>query len=139
MQYSIIWLEINFFFWTRWMSYGLCFLVGWMWNHSWEVYEENQIMKMLWRWSWRNVKMNMDAKAEVLSVISQVRWRISKINNEVFHGKFWGNEYRTQLITFNAIKRTSLQSSRERSYRLRMEKTYSKSRRMIVILLWISY
>ena len=67
-----------YFSWTRWMSYGLCFLAGWMWNHDWGAYEENQILKMLLRWSWRNVKINMDVKAEVLPLRSQVRGRISK-------------------------------------------------------------
>ena len=74
---------------------------------------------------------------------SQVRGRISKINSEVCHGKFRaqhifkrqdGNAYKAQLITLNAKKRTSLQSSRERSYRLRMEQTYLNPRRVIVIL-----
>ena len=133
-----------YFYWTRWMSYGFCFMAGWMWNHNWGAYEGNQLLKMLWRWYWRNVKTKMDVKAEVLFMRSQVQGRISKINSEVCHGKFQGqhifkrhdgNAYRTQLITLNGTRRTSLQSSRERSYRLRMEQTYFKSRRMIVILL----
>jgi hypothetical protein len=86
----------------------------------------------------------MDVKAEVLSVRSQVQLRILKINIEVCHGKFQdyhiferkdGNAYKVQLITLNAIRRTSLQALREIRYRLRMEQTYSKTRRMIVILL----
>ena len=40
-----------------------------------------------------------------------------------------------QLITPNEKNKTIIQSSRERSYRLRMEQTYFKIRRMIVILL----
>jgi hypothetical protein len=40
-----------------------------------------------------------------------------------------------RLITLNAKKKTCLQSSRERSYRPRMEQTYFKSRRMVIILL----
>ena len=128
------------FSWTRWMSYGLCFREEWMWNHNWGVYEENQILKMLWKWSWRNVTTYMDVKVEVLSS----PMKNSKINIEVCHGKFQvqhifkrpdGNAYRTQLITLNSKKRTSLQYFREIGYWLRMEQTYSKSRRMIVILL----
>ena len=133
-----------YFSWTRWMSYGLCFLEGWMWNHCWGAYEENQILKMLLKGSWRNVKTKMDVKEEVMSVRCQVRWRISQINSEFCRGKFWvrhifkrhdGNEYRKQLITFNATRRTSLKSSREGNYWLSMEQTYFKSRRRIVILL----
>ena len=59
-----------------------------MLNHILGVYEENKILKILWRWYWKNVKEKMDVKVEVLSMGSQVRWRISKINSGVCHGKF---------------------------------------------------
>ena len=128
---------------TRWVSYVLCFLAGWMWN-SWGTYEENKILKILWRWSWRNVNMKMDMKAEVLSQKFQDWWRISKINDGVCHGKlqgqhifkrYDGNAFITKLSTINSKKKTSLKYSTKWSYQIRMEQTYSKSRRMIVILL----
>ena len=129
---------------TRWISYGLCFLVGWMWNQSWGTYEENQILKILWRWSWRNVKMKMDIKEEIMSEKFQDWWRISKIDGGVCHGKLWGQHifkrydedtFRIKLITLDSKKKTSLTSLREWSYQIWMEQNYSKSRRMIVILL----
>ena len=129
---------------TIWTSYGLCFLAGWMWNQSWGTYEENQILKILWRCSWRNVKMKMDIKVEVMSDKIQDWWRFSKIDGEVCHGKLRGQRifrrydedaFRTKLIILNTKKKTSLTSSRESSYQVRMEHTYSKSRSMIVILL----
>ena len=67
---------------------GECLMAGWMWNHSWGVYEENQIMKMLWTWYLKNVKQKIHVKAKVMSVRSQFWWGISKINIEVCHGKF---------------------------------------------------
>ena len=132
MWYCFIWLEIRCIFLEQgeWLM-ACVFMEGWMWNHNWGVYEENQIMKILWIWYWRNVKTKIDVKEEVLSMISQVRWRISKINSEICHGKFrgqhifkwhYGNAYRTQLITLNAKKRTSLQSSREEVIELEWSK-----------------
>ena len=32
---------------NRWISYGLCFLAGWMWNQRWGTYEEHQILMMI--------------------------------------------------------------------------------------------
>ena len=132
------------FSWTRWISYGLCFLEGWMRNQSWGVDEENKILKILWRWSWNNVKMKVDVKVEVMSMRFQDWWRIAKINSGVCHGKlrgqhifkrYDGNAFRTKVTTLNSKKKTSLKLSREWSFQIRMEQTYSKSRRMIVILL----
>jgi hypothetical protein len=107
---------------TRWISYGLCFLAGWMWNQSQGTYEENQILKILWRWSWRNVKIKIDIKAKVLSKKFQHWWKISKIDDRVCHGKLRGqhifrrydeDEFRTKLITLGSKKKTSLKSSRD--------------------------
>ena len=46
------------------------------------------LINMLGRWSWRNLKMKMNAKAKVLSVGSQFQWRNSRINDEAFHEVF---------------------------------------------------
>ena len=48
----------------------------------------NQLMKMLGRWPWRNLKMKMNAKEEVLSIRIQMQWRNSRINDESFHEVF---------------------------------------------------
>ena len=62
-----------------------------MWNQSWGTYEEHQILKILLRWSWKNVKINMDIKADVLSKKFQDWWRFSKIDGEVCHESFEAN------------------------------------------------
>ena len=129
---------------TRWISYGLCFLVGWMWNQSWGTYEEHKIFKIWWRWYLRNVNIKMDIKAKVLSNKFQDWWIFSKIDGEVCHKKLRGQhifrrydeyEFITKLITLDSKKKTSLTSLREWSYHIWMEQIYSKLRRMIVILL----
>jgi hypothetical protein len=87
-----------------------------------------------WRWSWRNLKTKMDAKAEILSVCSQFQWRNSRINSEVCHGMFQvqyifkiqdGNSYGAQLITLNTKMNTSFQSSREGKFWFSMDQPIS--------------
>ena len=56
-------------------------------NQNQRTCENNQIIKILWIWSWKNVKIKMDVKAEVLSKKVQDGWRFSKLDGEVCHGK----------------------------------------------------
>ena len=106
---------------ARWISYGFCFLVGGMRNQNQRTYEKNKILKILWRWSWRNVKIKMDIKEEVLSRKVQDLWRFSKTDCEVCHGKLRSQHtfrtydeyaFRAKWINIKSKKNTSLTSSR---------------------------
>ena len=73
---------------TRWMSYGWYFFGRRNVKPNAKKLMKNiKILKILWRWSWRNVKIKMDIKAEVLSKKVQDWWTFSKTDGEVCHGK----------------------------------------------------
>ena len=115
---------------TRWMSYG------WYFSgrrnvkpNAKKLMKNITILKILWRWSWRNVKIKMDIKAEVLSKKVQDWWRFLKIDGEDFWRsmvKFVMESFEanilcenmmkmisnTKWININAKKNTSLTSSK---------------------------
>ena len=63
-----------YFAWTKWMSYGLCFLEGWMLNHTWGNHELSQhinegdpeeIWIQIWMQRWRFFPCDLNSNKEI--------------------------------------------------------------------------
>ena len=110
--------------WTRWMPYGLCFSRRMNVKPQLRRSRRNQIMKMLWRWSWIILKTKMDAKVEVLSMWSWFQWRNSRINSEVCQEIFKFNIFSKDKVEMHMEHNLSLSTPKGRHVSNSWEKEY---------------
>ena len=78
---------------------------------SWRYYEDDLERMWRWRWMqmWRFCPWNFKTDEEFQKLM--VEFVMESFEANIFSKRYDGNAYRTQIITLNAKKRTSLKSS----------------------------
>ena len=116
------------------MYYGLCFMVGWMWNHvwegheaikSWRCYEGNHEEIWIQRWvqMCRFYPCDLNSNEEIQKSMVEPSMKCFKIR--MFSKDKNGNTYGEQHIALNTKMKTCFQSSKDEDLNLAWSKYVS--------------